>query len=71
MVGESLSLGQRGGPDLGAQPVDDEGRLARPNDRRATLLWIVEACESEERVAAARLSPRSPWWRRLTGGGGR
>jgi hypothetical protein len=34
MVGESLSLGQRGGPEFGAQPVDDEGRLAPPNESK-------------------------------------
>lgn len=46
-------------------------RLETANDRKATMLWIVEACETEERAAAARLTPRSPWWRRLAGGGGR
>ena len=46
------------------------GRLETANDRRATMLWILEACEAEERAAAARLSPRLPWWRRLTGGTG-
>jgi hypothetical protein len=47
------------------------GRLETANDRKATMLWILEACEAEERAAAARLLPRPPWWRRLTGGAGR
>lgn len=47
------------------------GRLETANDRRATMLWILEACETEERAAAARLAPRPPWWRRLAGGTGR
>jgi hypothetical protein len=47
------------------------GRLETANDRKATMLWIVEACEAEERAAAARLAPRPPWWRRLPGGTGR
>ena len=47
------------------------GRLETANDRKATMLWILEACEAEERAAAARLAPRPPWWRRLTGGAGR
>ena len=47
------------------------GRLETANDRKATLLWIVEACEAEERAAVARLAPRPSWWRRLVGGTGR
>ena len=47
------------------------GRLESANDRKATMLWILEACEAEERAAAARLTPRPSWWRRLTGGTGR
>ena len=47
------------------------GRLETANDRKSTMLWILEACEAEERAAAARLAPRPPWWRRLTGGAGR
>ncbi|RYG20804.1 MAG: hypothetical protein EON96_00135 [Caulobacteraceae bacterium] len=46
------------------------GRLETANDRKATMLWILEACEGEERAAAGRLTARPPWWRRLTGGAG-
>lgn len=43
------------------------GRLESANDRKATMLWIVEACEAEEAKAAAKLDGR-PWWKRLTSG---
>lgn len=47
------------------------GRLETANDRKATVIWIVDRCEAEERAAAARLAPTSSWWRRLLGEGGR
>lgn len=44
------------------------GRLQVANERKATMLWILDACEAEERKAAETLAPRKPWWRRLGGG---
>lgn len=44
------------------------GRLQVANDRKGTLLWILDACEAEEKAAAEKLAPRPPWWRRLGGG---
>jgi len=38
------------------------GRLETANDAKATMLWIIDRCEAEERAAVARLKPR-PWWR--------
>jgi len=46
------------------------GRLESANDRKATVIWILDRCEAEERAAATRLAP-APWWRRLLGGGDR
>lgn len=43
------------------------GRLEVANERKATVLWILDACETEEKKAAARLSRPAPWWRRLLG----
>jgi hypothetical protein len=44
---------------------DQTGRLERANDRKATVLWIIDHCESETRSASKRLETRGPWWRRL------
>lgn len=44
------------------------GRLETANDSKATLLWILDACEAEERSAVARLAPRPAWWGRVGGG---
>ena len=41
------------------------GRLEVANERKATVLWIYDACEAEEKKAAAKLSASAPWWRRL------
>ena len=43
------------------------GRLEAANERKATVLWIYDSCEAEERKAVATLA-RKPWWRRLAGG---
>jgi hypothetical protein len=43
------------------------GRLEVANERKATVLWIVDACEAEEKKAAEALKPK-PWWGRLFGG---
>jgi len=43
------------------------GRLETANDRKATMMWILEACEAEERATMKRLDGR-PWWKRLTSG---
>jgi len=43
------------------------GRLESANDRKATVIWIIDRCEAEERAAAERVKP-GPWWRRLLGG---
>ncbi|MFN3856527.1 MAG: hypothetical protein ACK4RV_02175 [Caulobacter sp.] len=37
-------------------------RLEKANDGKATLLWIIDKCEAEERAAAEKLKPR-PWYR--------
>lgn len=37
------------------------GRLESANDRKVTMLWILERCEAEEKVAVEKLKPR-PWW---------
>ncbi|HYE45712.1 MAG TPA: hypothetical protein VEA44_08050 [Caulobacter sp.] len=47
------------------------GRLESANDRKATVIWILDRCEAEERAAAARLAPRPSLWRRLLGEGDR
>jgi hypothetical protein len=41
------------------------GRLEVANERKATVLWIYDTCEAEEKAAAARLSSPRPWWRQL------
>lgn len=38
------------------------GRLEAANDRKSTVLWIIDRCEAEERTAAEKLKPR-PWWK--------
>lgn len=38
------------------------GRLQVANERKATVLWIYDACEAEEKKAAAAVT-RKPWWR--------
>jgi hypothetical protein len=43
------------------------GRLEVANERKATVLWIYETCEAEEKAAAAKLSSATPWWRKLLG----
>jgi hypothetical protein len=35
------------------------GRLETANDRKATLIWIVETCEAEEQAAAKALDDRT------------
>lgn len=60
---------------LGAEPPADNsvgewvafgdaqtGRLETANERKATVLWIYDACEAEEKAAAAKLSRPEPWW---------
>lgn len=43
------------------------GRLEVANERKATVLWIYDTCEAEEKKAATTLT-RKFWWQRLVGG---
>lgn len=45
------------------------GRLESANDHKATVLWILDRCEAEQKAAADHLT--APWWRRLFGEGRR
>jgi hypothetical protein len=42
------------------------GQLGQANDAKATVVWIIDACEAEERAAVEALTAK-PWWRRITG----
>jgi len=40
------------------------GRLESANERKATVIWILDRCKAEERAAGKAVDTR-PWWQKM------